>query len=316
MKLVTIDSFPATCTGALIDDSVLNFARASTIIPIAHWIPTSMPALLAGGQDGLDIVRRVLDRIQENHADELQRLVRCGALTSRAKTRLDAPVRPGLVLSHGRAYFSHLKEMQKSDKPKVEGEPHAFMKTVNAIVGPDDPIVLPIQFPDMVDFEGEFSLVFGADCHNVDEAEAMKYVAGYTIINDVSARNWVENFNTTGDPDLNRMGKQLRSFCPIGPVIVTRDEIRDPHDLTLTTTLNDKVMQKAHTSDLIYKIPYLIAYFARWYPFRPGDILTTGSPAGVGYGHNPKVFMKAGDTVAINVTGVGTLANRIVNEDA
>jgi 2-keto-4-pentenoate hydratase/2-oxohepta-3-ene-1,7-dioic acid hydratase in catechol pathway len=316
MKLVTIDSFPATCTGALVEDSVLNFARAASVIPIASWIPTSMPALLAGGQQGLDIVRRVLDTVRENRSDEIARLARCGAITPRAQTRLDAPVRPGLVLSHGRAYFSHLKEMQKSDKPKVEPEPHAFMKTVNAIVGPDDPIVLPKQFPDMVDFEGEFSVVFGIDCHNVTQDEAMKYVAGYTIINDVSARNWVENFNTTGDPDLNRMGKQLRSFCPIGPVIVTRDEIPDPHDLTLTTTLNGKVMQKAHTSDLIYKIGYLIAFFARWYPFKPGDILTTGSPAGVGYGHNPKVFMKAGDTVAIDVTGVGTLSNRIVEEGA
>ena len=216
------------------------------------------------------------------------------------------------MLSHGRAYFSHLKEMQKTDRPTPTKQPTAFMKNVNAIIGPGEPITLPPQCADMVDFEGEFSVVFGAPCHNVEESETLRMVAGYTIINDVSARNWVENFHTTGDPDLNRMGKQLPGFCPIGPVIVTKDEIADPHDLTLTTTLNGNVMQQAHTSDLIWKVSALIAYFSRWYPFRPGDILTTGSPAGVGYGRDPKVFMKPGDVVTVTVDGIGTLANPIV----
>lgn len=140
----------------------------------------------------------------------------------------------------------------------------------------------------------------------------MEAVAGYTLINDVSARNWVENFIATGDADLNRMGKQLPGFCPMGPVIVTADEVADPHDVTLTTRLNDTVMQSAHTSDLIWRIPALIAYFSRWYPFRPGDILTTGSPAGVGYGRTPKIFMKPGDTIAVTVDRIGTLSNPIV----
>lgn len=202
--------------------------------------------------------------------------------------------------------------MQRTEKPKITEEPKAFIKNVNCVVGPDTAIVLPPQCPDMVDFEGEFSIVFGVPCHNVSEAEAMATVAGYTIINDVSARDWVKSFTKTGDPDVNRMGKQLPTFCPMGPAIVTSDEIADPHDITLTTTLNGKVMQSAHTSDLIWTIPALISYFSRWYPFQPGDILTTGSPAGVGYGREPKVFMRPGDEVAITVTGVGTLRNKIV----
>jgi acylpyruvate hydrolase len=312
MKLVTIKAPPDGRTGALLGEEVLDFALARDTLPLANWIPLAMPMLLAGGDEGLDILRRVVDRVAEAHGDERQRLKACGALKPLAEVRLAAPVpRPGIVLSHGRAYYSHLKEMAKTDKPKVAENPTAFMKNLNAIIGPGEPIVVPAQFPDMIDFEGEFSVVFGRDCHNVAESEALRCVAGYTIINDVSARNWVENFTTTGDPDLNRMGKQLRGFCPMGPVITTRDEIADPHDLTLTTTLNGQVMQNAHTSDLIWTVPALISYFSRWYPFRAGDVLTTGSPAGVGYGRTPKVFMKPGDVVAVTVDRIGTLSNPI-----
>jgi 2-keto-4-pentenoate hydratase/2-oxohepta-3-ene-1,7-dioic acid hydratase in catechol pathway len=163
----------------------------------------------------------------------------------------------------------------------------------------------------MVDLEGEFSVVFGAPCHNVSEAEAMERVIGYTLINDVSARNWVESFQKTKDPDQNRMGKQLPTFCPMGPVIATKDEIADPNDVHMVTTLNGKVMQDSNTSDLIWNIQQLIAYYSRWYRFMPGDVLTTGSPAGVGYGRTPKVFMQPGDVVTATATAVGTLSNPV-----
>lgn len=313
MKLVTIKAPGGGRTGMLIAEEVLDFARADEILPLAAWIPSTMPALLAGGPEALALLQRLRERVMRSREEEAARLRACNALAPLSQTRLAAPLpRPGIVLSHGRAYFSHLKEMQQTDRPIPAAQPTAFLKNVNAIIGPGDPITLPPQCADMVDFEGEFSLVFGALCHHVEDSEALQMIAGYTIINDVSARNWVENFHATGDPDLNRMGKQLPGFCPIGPVIVTKDEIADPHDLTLTTTLNGKVMQQAHTSDLIWKVSTLIAYFSRWYPFRPGDVLTTGSPAGVGYGREPKVFMKPGDVVAVTVDGIGTLANPIV----
>jgi acylpyruvate hydrolase len=314
MKLVTIDAPGGSRTGVLIDDDVLDFSRASDTVPHAGFVPREMPALLAGGDDGLDLIRRLLDTVKRNRNDEAALLRESGALRSAKEVRRLAPnPRPGIVLSHGRAYHSHLKEMAKgNEKPKITEEPRAFLKNVNAITGPDSPIVLPRLFPNMVDFEGEFSVVFGRDCYNVDDKDAMAHVAGYTIINDVSARDWVEHFVKTNDPDLNRQGKQLPTFCPIGPVIATKDELPDPHDVNLTTTLNGKVMQSAHTSDLIWTVPYLISYFSRWYHFRPGDILTTGSPAGVGYAREPKVFMKPGDVVAITVDRVGTLSNPVV----
>lgn len=311
MKLVSIDARPSVRTGLIVGSEVLDFALARDILPIAGWVPAAMPDLLAGGEAGVKVIRSLIDQIGPGRADVETRLRQSGALKPFDDVPLAPPVpRPGIVLSHGRAYHSHIKEMDSEWMAK-EKEPKAFMKNVNSIVGPGAPILLPLQCGDMVDFEGEFSIVFGAHCHNVGEEDAMSMVAGYTIVNDVSARDWVENFMQTKDPDLNRMGKQLPSFTPMGPVIVTKDEIPDPHDLTLTTTLNDRVMQSAHTSDLRWRIPALISFFSRWYCFRPGDVLTTGSPAGVGYGRKPPVFMKHGDIVAITVSGVGTLANPV-----
>jgi 2-keto-4-pentenoate hydratase/2-oxohepta-3-ene-1,7-dioic acid hydratase in catechol pathway len=306
MKLITIDTWPQGRTGALVGDDVLDFALAAPVIPVASFIPTAMPALLAGGPEGLDLIRRVVERVPR----ERVRLEELGALKPLAAVTLLAPVpRPGILLSHGRAYKSHLREMNRTQPAE---NPSAFLKNVNSIIGTGAAIRLPPQFPDMVDQEAEFSIVFGAPCHNIKEDEAMDCVAGYTMINDVSARNWVENFQKTGDPDLNRMGKQLPGFTPMGPVIATKDEIPDPHDVTVKSMINDRVMQDAHTSDLIWTIPYLISFFARWYAFKPGDVLSTGSPAGVGYGRSPKVFVQVGDVISVMASGVGTLRNPIV----
>ncbi len=308
MKLVTISVPPVGRTGVLVGEEVLDFALARDVLPLAGWVPAAMPDLLAGGSEGLDLVRRLADCVAGGREGVAERLRAAGALRPLASVTLLAPVpRPGIVLSHGRAYNSHLAEMQSAG----EKEPHAFLKNTNAIIGPGTPIVLPPQCPAMVDLEGEFSIVFGAPCHNLAASEVMATVAGYTLINDVSARDWVENFRATRDPDLNRMGKQLPGFCPMGPVIATKDEIPDPHDVRMVTTLAGKVMQDAHTSDLIWRIPDLIAFFARWYRFLPGDVLTTGSPAGVGYGRKPKVFMQPGDTVTVTVDRIGTLANPV-----
>jgi 2-keto-4-pentenoate hydratase/2-oxohepta-3-ene-1,7-dioic acid hydratase in catechol pathway len=311
MRLVTLDVPPAGRTGVIVGDDVLDFAAAAPILPLAGWVPASMPALLAAGGEGLDLVRRLIDRVASGRADVAARLRAAKALVPLSLAALAPPVpRPGIVLSHGRAYWSHLREMQGA-AAKPEEEPHGFMKNVNAVIGPGAPIVLPPQCADMVDLEGEFSVVFGAPCHCVGAGEAMDHVIGYTLVNDVSARNWVENFRTTGDPDLNRMGKQLPGFCPLGPVIATKDEIPDPHAVRMVSSINDMIMQDANTSDLIWKIPELIAYYSRWYRFMPGDILTTGSPAGVGYGRSPKVFLKPGDVVTVRADAVGALSNPV-----
>lgn len=316
MKLLTIDAPPLGRIGALLSSGeILDIARARRTGTIEAWIPLSMREMLCAGSAGLDAVRRVVERAEQSAGTEREQLLEARALLPAAGTRLMAPIPdPVLIVSTGMAYRSHLAEM-KTAAPK---NPSGFIKVREAIIGTGAPIVLPPQAADMVDFEGEFSCVIGTTCHNATPEEAMKCVVGYTIINDVSARDWVEAATTPKEPQaaaagwrLNHLGKQFPTFCPMGPVLLTRDEVGDPPDLKLTTRLNGEVMQTARTGDLIYSIGETIAFFSRWYRFVPGDIVTTGTPAGVGYGRNPRVFMKDGDTVSVEVEGVGVLSNPI-----
>lgn len=311
MKLISIDLTPGYRTGVLVGDEALDFALAGDLLPLANWVPSDMRILLAGGPGALDIIRGFVSAVADD-AMLAQGLRRVGALKPISAIRLGPPVpRPGILLSHGRAYHDHLKEMRGADAKPSE-DPSGFLKNTNSITASGSAIRLPPHRATMVDFEGEFSIVFGSRCHHVSEVEALDFVVGYTIINDVSARDWVPHFRQTGNPDLNRAGKQFPTFTPMGPCIVTKDEIPDPHALTLITTLNGQIMQDAHTSGLIWRIPALISYFSEFYCFEPGDILTTGSPSGVGFGRKPPVFMRAGDIVEVTVSSVGSLINTIV----
>jgi 2-keto-4-pentenoate hydratase/2-oxohepta-3-ene-1,7-dioic acid hydratase in catechol pathway len=238
------------------------------------------------------------------------------AVTAFAETRFAPPIpNPWLVFSVGMNYGRHLAEMGGTPRP---AHPAGFIKTRDSLLGSGKAITVPPQCPDMIDYEGEFCFVFGRECHNVSEADAMDYVVGYTIANDVSARDWIPDIKAGEPPfgpihgwERNVMGKNLPGFTPCGPVMVTKDEIADPHDLHLQTRLNGEIMQDTRTDDLIFKLPEIISYYSKWYRFRPGDFVTTGSPAGVGIGRNPPVFMKAGDTVEVELEGVGTLTNTL-----
>ena len=233
--------------------------------------------------------------------------------TPRSRAKLLPPIsNPGLLLSVGMNYHEHLKEM----KTPVPEKPAAFTKSVASIIGPDAPIRIPPSNPDMLDWEGEFSVVIGRPCHRVKAAQALDYVAGYTIVNDVSARDWVAPiFSAKGvmGPihawERNLLGKMFPTFCPMGPVLATKDEVPDPANVKLQTRLNGKLMQDANTDDLVFSVVQLIEYYSQFYLFRPGDVITTGSPSGVGYGRNPKLFMKAGDVVEVEVEGIGILRN-------
>jgi acylpyruvate hydrolase len=317
MKLVTIDCVAGGLPGALLaTGEILHLERAALPGTAETWLPRGMRGILAAGDEGLSLVRRIVERVESAADGERQRLRDSGALTASASTRLLAPVPdPAMILSAGQAYRSHLAEM-KTEPPR---EPHAFIKASSTVVGPGADVPLPPQCDTMVDFEGELCAVIGRPCHNVSEAEALDYVVGYTITNDVSARDWVPllgKARTTPEArtawDLNHMGKQLPAFSPLGPSLVTKDEIADPGHLELTTRLNGTVMQHANTSDLIFGVAQTLSHFSRWYTFLPGDVISTGTPAGVGYGREPKVFLKPGDTVEVEVSRIGILANRFV----
>ena len=313
MKLLTLDTGGNGRPAVLVDeDAVLDLALAADSLTQARLVPGSVRGILAAGADGQDAVRRTVDAAEADR----DRLRETGALISFADAPLLPPIpNPNLILSEGLNYRRHLAEMSGTPAPP---HPTAFIKAVASLTGSGKPIRVPPQCPDMIDFEGEFTFVIGRRCHNVALDDAMSYIGGYTICNDVSARDWVgevfdaeAKFGIIQAWERNIMGKQLPGFTPCGPVMVTADEIADPHDLQLTTTLNGEVVQSTKTDDLIYGVAEILSYFSKWYRFEPGDLFTTGSPAGVGFGRDPKLFMKAGDRIEVEVEGIGRLSNTL-----
>ena len=273
----------------------------------------------AGLVDGSDIIAlhtSLKEILAKGGIDDLRRLRASQKDRVSAKqVKLLAPIPdPGVVLSVGMNYHEHLKEM-KTPTPE---KPAAFTKSLASIIASGEPIKVPKSNPDMLDWEGEFSVVIGRPCHRVKAAQALDYVAGYTLVNDVSARDWVAPlFKAQGlmGPihawEHNLLGKMMPTFCPMGPCIATKDEVPDPDDVRIVTRLNGQVMQDANTDDLVFSVPKLIEYYSQFYRFQPGDCITTGSPSGVGFGRNPKVFMKPGDTIEVEVSGIGVLSNPV-----
>ena len=311
MKLLTIDKGKGEPGLILGDGSVLNLASApETIFPTA-WRPSSVREILEHGESGLEELRRVAESAEKAGEE-------CVAAVSEfSATDLLPPIPdPWLIFSVGMNYGRHLAEMSNTPPPP---NPAGFIKTRDSLLGSGKKITIPKQCPNMIDYEGEFCFVFGRICHNVSKEEALEYVVGYTIANDVSARDWIPDIKMGEPPfgpihgwERNIMGKNLPGFTPCGPVIVTKDEIADPNNLHLQTRLNGEVMQDTKTDDLIFKLPEIISYYSQWYRFHPGDVVTTGSPSGVGIGRDPQVFMVAGDIIEIELEGVGTLTNGLV----
>ena len=316
MRLVTIDSGTGGAPGALIHTGeVLHLARAARSGTAELWLPPTVRGILDAGGQGLDIARGVVDRVQGGSDQTLADLRAQGTLLP-AGTALLAPVpEPRLVIGAGLNYRSHLAEMSGTPEPS---HPTGFVKIASSITGPHASVHVPSHAADMVDWEGEFACVVGRTCHAVSESEASGCIAGYTVVNDISARDWVRDVWSATAPwparqtwEVNIMGKQFAGFTAIGPALVTADEVGDPQDQVLETRLNGEVMQHVHTSDVIFGFAASLSYFSRWYTFHPGDILTTGTPAGVGVGRKPQRFMQAGDVIEVEVSGVGVLRNTI-----
>ena len=313
MQFVTLAA--GAHAGVLLGNRILDFVACREAVPEARLLPRELHKILAAGAPALALVGRIIDQIDTN-TNLADRLTVEGALLARSNAKLMAPLpNPALILSVGANYREHMREMNAP----IPDRPYAFTKNAAQVIGSGAQILLPASNPDMVDWEGEFTVVIGRTCHNVSEDEALDCVAGYTLVNDVSARDWaaaVFQAQGTMGPIMawgeNLLGKMFPTFCPMGPVLTTRDEISDPDDVDLLVLLNGQTMQSANTSDLIFGVRKLISYFSQFYTFRPGDVITTGSPSGVGYGRNPQIFMHAGDQIEVRSNKIGTLTNPVV----
>ena len=230
-------------------------------------------------------------------------------LTDRAIApgKLLAPVVPTNLLCIGLNYKKHAAESNNAPPP----HPVLFVKNTAALQNPGDPIELPRKLASRkVDYECELAVIIGRRCKNVSKAEALDYVLGYTCGNDVSARDWQRD----GGGGQWCQGKSFDTFCPLGPVLVTRDEIPNPNALRIRTILNGETLQDWNTNDMIFDVPTLIEFLSASKTLLPGTVIMTGTPHGVGFARNPPVWLKAGDTVTIDIEQIGALTNPVIDE--
>ncbi|TVQ13091.1 MAG: FAA hydrolase family protein [Balneolaceae bacterium] len=209
---------------------------------------------------------------------------------------------PGKIIAIGLNYIDHAAE----SKMEVPKSPLVFTKFSSSITGPADPVRIPVEITSRVDYEVELGVVIGEKTRDIPVGSALESVFGYTVINDVSARDlqfadgqWVR-------------GKSLDTFCPMGPVIVPAGEIADPQNLDISCEVNGQILQQASTKDMIFGVATLISELSKWCTLEPGDIIATGTPSGVGFSRTPPIYLKPGDTMRTRIEGIGELNNRIL----
>lgn len=266
-------------------DNILDLTESN------HVLPNDMKKFIEGGEDMLLAAKRI-----KPHKNNVYK---------RCDVTINAPLyKPEKVLCVGLNYKDHCEE-QNLPLPL---EPVIFSKFPSCITGPSD----DIEYPDeakTLDWEVELAVVIGKEAKNVKECDAMKYVYGYTVVHDVSARDLYANGRNSGQVTI---GKAMDCFCPIGPVIVTEDEIKDPHNLNLRCLVNGVTKQDSNTKQLIHKTEAVIEHITRFITLKPGDIILTGSPPGSGAFKKPPEYLQRGDIVVCEIEGIGKLENRIV----
>lgn len=272
-----------------------NEVKAGWLLDDRHIIKTQQNSLLELIKQG----KSTLDKNQDYNPQDV---------INRTDIELLAPIpRPEKnIFCIGKNYADHAKEL--GSEKDIPTAPMVFTKTPTTVIGPDENILFPESVTDSLDYEGELAVVIGQTGKQIQKEKAYDYVFGYTIINDVTARDLQKRHKQFF------LGKSLDTSCPMGPVIVHKSAVKDPHHLKIETRVNGEVRQSANTSDVIFDIPELIKTISAGTTLEPGDIIATGTPAGVGKGFNPPRYLKAGDVVEITVEGIGTLKNQIINE--
>ncbi len=290
--------------GALLSgEYILDFARA--LADTQAGIYASSPANPLAWFDLDDVwlkqARRAYDEVSAK-SEGLEGARGKGLLVECSRVRLLAPVpRPGKLICIGLNYRDHAAE----SKMKIPERPVVFSKFTTSVVAPGEPVMLPAT-SQQVDYEAELAVVIGRRTKSVSSRRALEYVLGYTVFNDVSARDF-----QFADGQWQR-GKSCDTFAPMGPAIVTTDDVSDPHKLSIKLHLNGKTMQNSNTDQLIFGVPELIAFLSETITLEPGDVIATGTPAGVGFARKPPVFLKDGDVMEVEIEKLGKLTNPVI----
>ena len=288
MKLLTFVKDGACRPGAIVERGGRN--AIVDLLAADASLPASIRALLEAGPSALQKAAEAAEAAKDP--------------VDMAALKLAAPIpNPGKILCIGLNYADHAAE---SGQPLPE-YPIVFSKYSNTVIGSGDAIVLP-RVTDQVDYEAELGFVIGKRARHVSEADALDYVAGYLNVNDVSARDYQTRTSQW------TMGKSFDTFAPMGPALVTADDLPDPHNLAIRLWIGDEVLQDSSTSQLIFNVPQLLADISEVMTLEPGDIVSTGTPPGVGAARTPPRWLRPGETVNIEIEGLGVLSNPVVAE--
>jgi acylpyruvate hydrolase len=255
-------------------------------------LPVQMEAFLESGQSALSLAAQALAHAPVEAALALNGLT------------LKAPIpRPGKIIAIGQNYLMHVEEA----KQVASEYPIIFAKYNNTVIGPGEPIVLP-KLSQQVDYEGELGVVIGQRCKGVPVSEALRCVGGYTALNDVSSRDYQHKTSQW------TMGKSFDTFAPMGPALLTADEVADPQNLNLRVTIGGEELQSANTRDMIFSIAQLISTITAVMTLDPGDVIATGTPGGIGAVRTPPRWLRPGEVVRVEIDGIGVLENPIIAE--
>ena len=299
MKLVTYQENNSMKIGASVDGRIIHL---NSFLSASEQLPENMVNIMAMGDIALHLAKQAISSYLSKNNTSLG--------TIEELVDLQSPIlNPSKIMMGGRNYLRHLDELRKEGATRQEKivtppMPHIFSKYATAITGPYKPIIYP-KIVKQLDLEGELTVIIGKRAYFVEEENALDYVAGYTIMNDVSAR-------CLQAQGLLLISKGFETFCPMGPYLVTKDEIPDPQNLTVKTYLNEKEVCSAHTSEMLFSIKQFIAHLSRIFPLEPGDVLATGSPPGPGMYHNPPILANVGDVMRIHIEKIGMIANPVI----
>lgn len=281
MKLARFQLGDRTGIGILDRDSIVDCD------PATDGLPDSIPGILHGGEQARERLQKLALNAPRHYVKDVKLL---------------PPVpRPGKFLCVGHNYLDHIKELGLNPPER----PTIFNKQTTCVTGPEDGIVKP-AVSDHLDYEGELGIVIGRRCRKVPRERAPEVIGGFIAVNDVSARDWQKHSPTW------TMGKSFDTHGPIGPWVVTADEIGDPHRLDIKTWVNGELRQSSNTRQLLFDCWFLVEYLSSAFTLEPGDIIATGTPGGVGFKMSPPRYLEVGDTVRVELEGIGALENTVV----